>query len=49
MNFWICFGAKVYWESNIINLFSRLAKESVGLFDWTPYIPYVSINKMNFS
>ena len=29
---------------NIVNLFARLAKESVGLFDWTPYIPYVNFN-----
>ena len=25
----------------MVSLFSRVAKDSIGFFDWTPYIPYI--------
>ncbi|CAF1055101.1 unnamed protein product [Brachionus calyciflorus] len=41
LDLWINFSGKVYWESNMLNLLSRVAKDSIGQFDWTPYIPYI--------
>ncbi|RNA36559.1 proteasome activator complex subunit 4 isoform X2 [Brachionus plicatilis] len=41
LDLWLNFSGKVYWETNILSLFSRAAKDCVGLFDWTCYIPYI--------
>ncbi len=36
------FKLKLHFKSkNIIDLFARVANDTIGEFDWTPYIPYV--------
>ncbi|RWS03023.1 hypothetical protein B4U79_12589, partial [Dinothrombium tinctorium] len=29
------------WEQNLVNLFSRLAQDSIGYIDWDPWIPKI--------
>jgi len=33
--------SRSYWESSFISLLSRVAADNIGLFDWSPYIPYI--------
>lgn len=42
LNLWTTLSTRHYWESHLISLFSRVAHDTIGEFDWSPYIPYVS-------
>lgn len=42
LDIWISITTPHAWESQLISLFSRLACNVVGYFDWNPYIPHVS-------
>lgn len=39
MSFWKASSNAPIYESQVFALFSRLAENTVGYMDWTPYIP----------
>ncbi len=41
LNIWTTLSTRHYWESHLTHLFSRVALDTIGEFDWSPYIPYV--------
>ncbi len=42
MQLWLTSAtSRSYWESSFISLLSRVAADNIGLFDWSPYIPYI--------
>ena len=45
LNLWTSLSTRHYWETHLTQLFSRVAHDTIGEFDWTPYIPYVCISK----
>ena len=53
LNLWTAFNMRHFWETHLINLFARTATDTMGEFDWNPYIPYVNnylcISFLNFN
>lgn len=41
MTIWDCNPNSPSWEQNLLWLFSRVAHDSIGLIDWTPWIPKI--------
>ncbi|TRY59018.1 hypothetical protein DNTS_012403 [Danionella cerebrum] len=39
MNLWVSLQALPAWEGCLVNLFARLAHDTIGFVDWSPYIP----------
>ena len=44
LNLWTSFNSRHYWDSHILDLFSRVSESVIGDFDWNPFIPYIFSN-----